>query len=187
MDFKNKNNCLDTFLNRPSFSLLLIYILLGNYIQLILILIYYLVTKNWYFTEKTIALIYGQRKNFFELKKVLLIKKKFLRSKKIDLFTLKIFFLIRQNYLQFKEIFFYRISKKCFFDSKKLFSGCWKFKFYSIIHSEKIFDCIKKIICLNHFLWCQEMFCFNETKFVWFKQNIFGSNKYWFESNKFLP
>ena len=54
-------------------------------------------------------------------------------------------------------------------------------------HSEKIFDYIKKIIYLKHFLWCKEMFCFNETKFVWFKQNIFGPNKYLFESNKFLP
>ena len=45
----------------------------------------------------------------------------------------------------------------------------------------------KKIICLKHFLWCKEMFCFNETKFAWFKQNIFGPNKYLFESNKFLP
>ena len=31
------------------------------------------------------------------------------------------------------------------------------------------------------------MICLNETKFVWFKQNIFGPNKYLFESNKFLP
>ena len=27
----------------------------------------------------------------------------------------------------------------------------------------------------------------NETKFFWFKQNIFGPNKYLFGSNKFLP
>ena len=51
----------------------------------------------------------------------------------------------------------------------------------------KIFDWIKKMIGLKHFLWCKEMFCFNETKFVWFKQNIFRPNKYLFESNKFLP
>ena len=31
------------------------------------------------------------------------------------------------------------------------------------------------------------MICLNETKFVWFKQNIFGPNKYLFESKKFLP
>ena len=54
------------------------------------------------------------------------------------------------------------------------------------LHSEKIFDWIKKMICLKHFLWCKEMFCFNETKLAWFKQNIFGLNKYLFESNKFL-
>ena len=45
----------------------------------------------------------------------------------------------------------------------------------------------KKIICLNDFLWFKEMTCLNETKFVWFKQNTFGPNKYLFESNKFLP
>ena len=45
----------------------------------------------------------------------------------------------------------------------------------------------KKIICLNDFLWFKEMICLNETKFVWFKQNILGPNKYLFESNKFLP
>ena len=30
------------------------------------------------------------------------------------------------------------------------------------------------------------MICLNETKFVWFKQNIFGPNKYLFESNKVI-
>ena len=45
----------------------------------------------------------------------------------------------------------------------------------------------KKIICLNDFLRFKEMICLNETKFVWFKQNIFGPNKYLFESNKFPP
>ena len=50
-------------------------------------------------------MIYVQRKNFFELKKVLLIKKKFLWSKEIDLFTLKKIFLNQQNIFQFKEIF----------------------------------------------------------------------------------
>ena len=55
-------------------------------------------------------------------------------------------------------------------------------------HTEKK-DLIEsnKIICLNDFLWFKEMICLNETKFVWFKQNIFGPNKYLFESNKFLP
>ena len=41
----------------------------------------------------------------------------------------------------------------------------------------------KKMICLNDFLWFKEMICSNETKFVWFKQNIFEPNKYLFESN----
>ena len=60
-----------------------------------------------------------------------------------------------------------------------------------------IFDCIlchfhtqkkdfiesKKMIWLNDFLWFKEMIFLNEVKFVWFKQNIFGPNKYFFESN----
>ena len=41
----------------------------------------------------------------------------------------------------------------------------------------------KKIICLNDFLWFEEMICLNEIIFVWFKQNIFEPNKYLFESN----
>ena len=41
----------------------------------------------------------------------------------------------------------------------------------------------KEMICLNDFLWFNEMICLNETKFVWFKQNIFEPNKYLFESN----
>ena len=49
------------------------------------------------------------------------------------------------------------------------------------------FKHVEHWVCCLMFLWCKEMFCFNETKFFWFKQNIFGSNKYWFESNKFLP
>ena len=68
--------------------------------------------RNQEFTEKTvslnrgnISLIYGQRKNAFELKKVLLIQKIFLRSKEMDLFTLKKILLNQQNFLQFKEIF----------------------------------------------------------------------------------
>ena len=36
-----------------------------------------------------ISLIYVQRKHFFELKKVFLIQTNLLRSKEIDLFTLK--------------------------------------------------------------------------------------------------
>ena len=57
------------------------------------------------YTEKTVSLIYGQWKNFFELKKVFLIQKFFLWSKEIDLFVLKTFFLKRQIFLHFKEIF----------------------------------------------------------------------------------
>ena len=55
------------------------------------------------YTEKTVSL--KQRKNFFELKKVLLIQKNVLSSKEIDLFILKKIFLNHQNFLQFKETF----------------------------------------------------------------------------------
>ena len=60
-------------------------------------------------------------------------------------------------------------------------------KKFDKLHSENIFDWIKKIICLKDFLWCKEMICLHEIKFVRFIQNIFGPNKYLFESNKFLP
>ena len=63
------------------------------------------VESNENFTEKTvslnqrnISLIYGQKK-FFELKKVLLIQKKFLQSKEIDLFKWKTICLNQQNFL----------------------------------------------------------------------------------------
>ena len=55
--------------------------------------------------QRNISLIYGQRKNFFELKKVFSIQKNVLWSKEIDLFTLNTIFLNQQNFLQFKEIF----------------------------------------------------------------------------------
>ena len=52
------------------------------------------------------------------------------------------------------------------------------------VHSEKVFDWIKKIIYLKHFLWCEEMICLNETKFVWFKQIFIWFKDILFESNK---
>ena len=55
--------------------------------------------------QRVISLIYGQRKHFFDLKKVLLIQKNCLWSKEIDWFTLKNIFWNLQNFLQFQEIF----------------------------------------------------------------------------------
>ena len=49
-------------------------------------------------TYKTVSLIYGQSKNFFELKKVLLIQENFLSFKEIDFFTLKKTLLNQQNF-----------------------------------------------------------------------------------------
>ena len=54
--------------------------------------------------EKNISLIYGQRKNFYKLKNVFLIRTNFLWSIEIDLFKLKEICLNQQNFLQFKEI-----------------------------------------------------------------------------------
>ena len=48
--------------------------------------------------QRKISLIYSQRKNFFELKKVFLIEKNVLWSKEIDLFTLKTFFWIEKTF-----------------------------------------------------------------------------------------
>ena len=65
--------------------------------------------------QRNISLIYGQRKNFFELKKVLLIQKNVPRSREIDFLTLKKIFLNQQNFLQFKEIFSLTIyQRNCF-------------------------------------------------------------------------
>ena len=72
----------------------------------------------------------------------------------------------QQNFLQFKEIFFIwayikETEKKYLIESKKLF--VWN----------TFFDVKKCFVLMKHNFW--------------FKQNIFGSNKYLLESNKFLP
>ena len=68
-------------------------------------MIYKYTKKTVSLNQRNISLIYGQRKNFIELKKVLLIQKKFRLTKEIDLFTLKKILLNQKNFLQFKEIF----------------------------------------------------------------------------------
>ena len=78
------------------------------------------ITFSWYAnTEKTvslnqrkISLIYGTRKNLFELKKAFLIKKKILWFKGIDSFILKKIFFNQQNFLEFKEIFSLTVYKR---------------------------------------------------------------------------
>ena len=68
-------------------------------------------------------------KIFLNWKKVLSIHRNFLWPREIDFLTIKIFFSIQQNFFYFKGIFSDSITKKCFFDSKKLFSehnsGYW--------------------------------------------------------------
>ena len=61
--------------------------------------------KQFLWIKETFFLIYGQRKIFFESKKVLLIQKKFLKCKQIYFFESKKIFLNQQNFLQFKEMF----------------------------------------------------------------------------------
>ena len=63
------------------------------------------IEKTVSLNQRIISLIYGQRKNFYELKKVLLIPKNFLWSKEIDLFTVMKTFWINETLHQFKEIF----------------------------------------------------------------------------------
>ena len=118
--------------------------------------------------QRNISLIYGQRKHFFELKKVLLIQKKFLWSKEIVLFTLKKMFLNQQNFLQFKEIFSFTvyqrnvslIQKNCFLGDVEVFyiygviyifrwhkSNTWKHILKTIVTS--FFCYFKKTVQLN--------------------------------------
>ena len=67
------------------------------------------------YTEKTVSLIYGQIKNFLELNKVLLIQKKFLRSKEIDLFALKKIFFESTKLSSIQRNFFLAVyQRNCF-------------------------------------------------------------------------
>ena len=68
--------------------------------------------NSFFDSKKHFFDIYGERKNFFRVKKVFLIKKKCLWSKEIDLFTLKKMFLSQQNFLQFKEIFSFTVYQR---------------------------------------------------------------------------
>ena len=70
--------------------------------------------------QRNISLIYGERKNFFELKKVLLIHKNFLWSEEIDFFTLKTIFFNQIKFLQFKDIFYSTVyQRNCFLGARK--------------------------------------------------------------------
>ena len=55
--------------------------------------------KTVFLNQRNISLIYGQRKNFFELTKVLLIRKTVLQCKQIYFFGSKNIFLNWQNFL----------------------------------------------------------------------------------------
>ena len=131
-----------------------------------------------FYTEKTVSLIYGKRKNFFELKKVLLIQKKILWSKEINLFTSKKVFLNQQNFLQFKEIFSVTIYQRNFFlgvTCPRLlailnFKNPKQFK-YSKYQTDQL--CTKKVLKSNIF-WSK----FGQFNFLW---NRIASDSWNFE------
>ena len=83
---------------------------------------------NFGFFQKVTPRI-RSKKNFFELKKVLLIQKNLFWSKEIDFFTFKKNFLNQQNFFQFKEIFFITlyqrnvslIQRNCSLSAKNLY------------------------------------------------------------------
>ena len=100
--------------------------------------------------------------------KFVCIKKTFFESTKLSL--------IQRNF------FFVRISKECFFDSKKLFSGCGKnlrnnsFNFI-IFERKKVFLQIKENMSVNHITYvscdCADILFFNRLaihKFVRYKK-----------------
>ena len=143
-------------------------------------------------TQKTAFLIYGQRKHFFELKKFLLILKKFLWSKEIDLFTLTVWIpgviwetmvekhqAARSRSLDFVLILFV-------IDKDKRYRAVWRFLtiFFqmtpgtqtvnvnkSISIDQKTFFCINKTFFISkkffHWPYIKEMF-------LWFKESVFS-------------
>ena len=83
---------------------------------------------------------------------------------KISVFTIDYCYQLFSNFLIALLLFDWCNS----FNIEIVIKGCGGLP-SKVLHSEKIFDWIKKIICLKHFLWCKEMFCFNETKYRWIK------------------
>ena len=83
------------------FTLKNIFLNQQKFLQFVIIRIENSVWKTVSLSQRNISSIYGQRKNFFELKKVLLTQRNVLWSKEIDLFTLKNIFLNQKNFLHF--------------------------------------------------------------------------------------
>ena len=104
-------------------------------------------------------MIYGQRKNFYALKKVLLIQKKILWSKEIDLFKLKKTFVNQQNFLQFKQTFSLAMYQRNISLIQRNYFLIQRKKNNQDISSIK-----KKLSLTRH-------------KFVWFKEILFESKK----------
>ena len=133
-------------------------------------------------TKKTVSLIYGQRNDLFELKKVLLIQKNVLWSKEIDLFTLKNFFLNLQNFLQFKEIkqFLWFKGKLLWYTVKENISLNWR----KFCRFKQIFFNVNKSISQDQrkFFWINKTFFNSKKSFLWpyikemflsFKETVF--------------
>ena len=106
--------------------------------------------KRFVFRSLNTKFHYTLRKQFCQINKIILLvfmqKNSFVVPKKHFSISIK-FWLLKQNVLSGQQ------KKFCCIN------------FFLSVHSEKISDWIKKIICLKHFLWCKEIFGLNETKF----------------------
>ena len=91
--------------------------------------------------HRNISLIYGQWKNFFEIKKVSLIQKKFLWSKEIDLFTLKKIFWINKTFFNSKKFFLWPHIKEMFFWFKETVSSVYSPRI-NVFFSNTIFNSV---------------------------------------------
>ena len=126
---------------------------------------------NWVFKFKTVIYLdwphpeksfFESKKHLFDIrskKKCLWIKECCVYSKKFSLIQRNRFVYIKENAFESinlssiqRNFFFDRISKKCFFDSKKLFSGRSNISAWIFTHWEKNFVSIKCIFFLIGFL-----------------------------------
>ena len=76
------------------------------------------------------------------------------------------------------------ITEMSYFSRYFILSFSFTSKDFLQMHLEQRFDCIKKIICLEDFLWFKIMFHLNEIKFIWFKQVFICPKDILFELNK---
>ena len=152
-------------------------------------------------------MIHGRRKNFFELKKDLLTQIMFFDVKNSISLNQRTFFWINKTFFNSNKFSLDRVSKKCLFDTKKIFSG-WKIQhpensFFSIHGQGKNFIELKKVLLIEkNVLWSKKYWFFqtrkhylNQQNFLWLKKNFFQWNKFvhcyklkksFFDSKKFF-